>query len=267
MKKILISCAVIFTYSLSAQVGVDTSDPQQKLHISGESTITNGVVGPTIRVDGLNEANNAPVSSDIGIKPVYANPYGDLILMNDSISSGYGYLYGGNTAADDIPFIISDSINLGNNSQIAVYEGGQASTTVIKFIEFTLPTKSLVHFNKSVSLNFVTNEDTPNVISDDIPRFADVSFRVVESPGNVMNNKYIALDGTSYTSASSSSSTGFVFVTGSESVIMPAGHYKIRLLGRAFGNPSIEDGTQSFICTFGEADQDNVSIIAEPWLY
>ena len=57
----------------NAQVGIGTTNPQQELHVSGTDA--------TIRVDGLNAANN--VHND-GTKDavVYANGDGDLILKS-----------------------------------------------------------------------------------------------------------------------------------------------------------------------------------------
>ena len=72
MKKTL---AIIFTFSslvTMAQVGVNNTNPQEELHITGTTS--------TIRIEGLNAVNN-PLNLGVNENTrVYANSNGDLVL-------------------------------------------------------------------------------------------------------------------------------------------------------------------------------------------
>jgi len=96
MNKHLFS-ALLLTLSISAyaqnvKTGIGTTNPQQTLHIAGTTATspvgTTGVnlVKPTVRVEGLNSTNNpAPFTGSDGLKRVYANQTGDLLLVNGSM--------------------------------------------------------------------------------------------------------------------------------------------------------------------------------------
>jgi hypothetical protein len=74
MKKIFL---FLFTFSSLfglAQVGVNNTNPQEELHISGTNS--------TIRIEGLNSTNNPLNLGDKENTRVYANSNGDLVLNN-----------------------------------------------------------------------------------------------------------------------------------------------------------------------------------------
>ncbi|MCZ4245935.1 hypothetical protein [Pedobacter punctiformis] len=87
-----------FSVSVLAQVktGIGTRDPQQTLHVAlpagtaSSSTLVGStgvkLVTPTIRVEGLNSANNTANPGGINaLKRVYTNQEGDLVLVNDDL--------------------------------------------------------------------------------------------------------------------------------------------------------------------------------------
>lgn len=90
-KKILFLCVPLLSFVHSfAQVGINTTEPQQALHVSGISnkltapyvgTTNVKVIEPTIKIEGLSADNNtAHDNSPNSIKRVYANRDGDLML-------------------------------------------------------------------------------------------------------------------------------------------------------------------------------------------
>lgn len=254
MKKTLLITSMLLMGVSFGQVGIDTNTPQRQLHVSGTPSPVdgNGVVDPTIRVDGLNAVNNPAFTSGADILPVYVNSDGDLMLLNASVSAGYGYKVGSNAVDDDL-----------NGSVVGVYDNTGTSVNTLGTYDFNLPTNSLVHFNKSVSLNIAYNASQP--LADGKPRMVVVQYRITAAPDDAYVGKRIAVDGASYTSRDLTSASGFFWLNGAESIILPAGDYTVVLEGRMSANPS--QTNQEFMCQFGGATPDEVSIIAEPWLY
>ena len=72
MKKTYTILSLVFTLFSFAQVGIKNNSPQEKLHISGPTS--------TIRVEGLNAANNPLNLGANENTRVYANGNGDLVL-------------------------------------------------------------------------------------------------------------------------------------------------------------------------------------------
>ena len=72
MKKVLVIISILSSLFVSAQVGVNTTNPQEEVHVSGANS--------TIRIEGLNAANN-PLNLGVNENTrVYANSNGDLVL-------------------------------------------------------------------------------------------------------------------------------------------------------------------------------------------
>lgn len=72
MKKVLVIISIFSSLFTLAQVGVNTTNPQEEVHVSGTNS--------TIRVEGLNAVNN-PLNLGVNENTrVYANSNGDLVL-------------------------------------------------------------------------------------------------------------------------------------------------------------------------------------------
>lgn len=258
MKQIYFVAVILFSSFVSAQVGIDTENPQQQLHISGTATAADslGVVGPTIRIEGLNQTNNPAFENGSTIQPVYANQNGDLVLRNDSVDSGFGYKVGNNLPGDDI------------TTPLIVFYRNEARPVVrnIGVYDFSLPATSLVHFNKTITFNFAESATAP--LNDGRPRFADSEWVISQAPTNTLLGKIIGRDGVTYTSSGPGegiSQSGHVWATGSESIILPAGNYRVRLNTRVYGNAGL--GNYDFVVQVGGGDIDEISIIAQPFPY
>lgn len=255
MKKIYLLGFALSSMLVFSQVGIDTNNPQQQFHVSGTPAgpDANGVVEPTIRVDGLNQTNNPANSGDLS--PVYVNADGDIVLMDATTSSGYGYLVGDNLPNDDI--LTADAI-------VAIYRSGRPPVVRnLGVYDFTLPTTCLVHFNKTITFNFAFNSTT--TLSDGKPRFADTEWKISQAPDNALLGKVIARDGVVFTSHDGSTQSGYLWATGSESIILPAGNYRIRLDARVYSNETLTN--YDYMVQIGGGDFDEISIIAEPWPY
>lgn len=256
MKKIYALAMALSSVALTAQVGIDTDTPQQMLHVSGAAaTDANGVQGPTIRVDGLNETNNPSNNGDL--TPVYVNEDGDFVLRETGAASGYGYKYGSNLPGDDIA-----------SPGVIISYRGEDNPVVrnVRVIDFTLPATSLVHFNKTITFNFAATPTTP--LNDGRPRFADSEWVISQAPTNTLLGKIIARDGVVYTSSGpgeEASQSGHLWATSHESVILPAGNYRVRLNVRVYGYAPFTG--YDYVVQTGGGDADEISIIAEPWPY
>lgn len=72
MKNIFIILFLVIVSKVSAQVGINTTDPQQTVHLSGSTA--------NVRVDGLNETNNNKNLGTDSTTRVFVDAEGDLIL-------------------------------------------------------------------------------------------------------------------------------------------------------------------------------------------
>lgn len=72
MRKIYLTISILTCGLLSAQVGVNTTSPQEELHVAGNNS--------TIRIEGLNSPNNTLNLGANGNSRVFANANGDLVL-------------------------------------------------------------------------------------------------------------------------------------------------------------------------------------------
>lgn len=72
MKKIIYILVSFSFFGVSAQIGVNTNTPVEEVHIAGNSS--------TVRVEGLNAANNILNNGIQGNTRVFVNSSGDLVL-------------------------------------------------------------------------------------------------------------------------------------------------------------------------------------------
>lgn len=75
MKKTILCLSLVFSIATYAQVGINTTTPQEELHIGGTDS--------TIRVEGLNFTNNTLNLGNAENTRVYVDAEGDLVLGNE----------------------------------------------------------------------------------------------------------------------------------------------------------------------------------------
>jgi len=260
MKRIYIFLlfAIICTINLYGQTnltGINTTAPQQQLHVAGTTSSTQigstGVflVKPTIRIDGLNNTNNSTLytSSPSQIQSVSVTQNGDLILSADYpipvVATSLG--------TDEITSLVTlnaPGTNGGNNPSI---EGA------LKTYTFTLTRTSMVHFLASVSVS-VYNTAGATLI-DGTDRAYHAVFKFTAAPAGVAINVNFGQDGSSYVNSTNLGGvSGNMYVQPESYMVLPPGNYTLQLTGRIFGND------YAFRAIFGQGSADMVSIIATP---
>lgn len=223
---LLLTCLSFTTW---AQVGINTTDPQEKLHIAG----TTG----SLRVESLNASNNEFNGGGTATYPLYVDENGDFtlelnVLLNSEASD----------ALDDTALPNSAVELLGTDS-----DGFE--TTIIKSYTITLNRPTLLEAKYAISHKIYEN-DSYDIIDDLLARRVTNYICVSPDPDasdGISNRKY-GPSTKSYTSGSTNSVTG-PFFNGHTVYIRfeQAGTYTINIMGEVSSNTkwSGASGTQS----------------------
>lgn len=153
MKNSIYSLFLLTSVASFAQVGVNTTTPQEELHIEGAAS--------TIRVEGLNFANNAANLGTQENTRVYVDTDGDLVLATEPVA--FDLLFNPHN-------YLSDPLVTSNNQVIQVGSGGGYSPvgdprqTGPGLDTFTLTRNAIVEINYSLSYEIY---DTANFNVDD----------------------------------------------------------------------------------------------------
>jgi hypothetical protein len=282
MKKFLIILTLLFGTGMLAQVGINTSNPQQKVHVYGNTA--------NVRVDGLNETNNSNNLGPDSSTRVLVDANGDLVLGS----------------VTDQPFeILVDSENYivdglltggpsGGGNQINQTGTGGGYTQAglpndISAAIFTLTKSAIVEVNYSIS--FTIQKNNTHRIDDRDARIVQtaVYFRTVTDPtdpyagpavvydidGVAINGGpwcisdpicgelggLIALNGQFYANGSRTRGAYQNFQnTGSDYVKLPAGTYVALFVGQVAVSSAAATG--SIKCHLGAGSEDSLQIIA-----
>jgi len=258
MKKIILSTACLLIwlsgFSQTAQTGINTTTPQQILHISGTPSTSTAIgttgqflVSPTVRVDGLNQTNNSahPASPAISTLPLYATLNGDMVI-GKKVQIIAQTLPGG---TDPIPSFLKNSVS-----------GTAVFTLQLYTINFTLLQPSLVYFNAAVSIGSIFQISavipTPS-LNDGKARMTGIQFMLI---GAGIPSNYLGSTTDSFTNLTANSGqltpTGFFYHSLGKEVKLPAGTYTFQIFGCALAN------NNGFSLSFGESATDYVNIIA-----
>ena len=174
MKYIILTFMLVFTLSeVISQVGINTANPQQEVHVAG--SIEN------VRIDGLNETYNINNFGDDSTTRVYVNASGDLIL---------------GSLGDDGFEILVDTDNYLNNDENPTSQISQVGTGLgynpagilndPSFV-FTLTDKAILEINYSVTWSIYHVQTLKKKRIDDQRSKiiqTGVYFRPVDSDGN-----------------------------------------------------------------------------------
>jgi len=170
MKKLYTIALLTLPFLGFSQVGINTTSPQEALHIGGTTS--------KVRIDGLNTTNNINNLGAGSSSRVYANANGDLVL--GSYSRNVAILF---DSADYLQNV-QDPTNLINQvgsgagfSQGGIPIGGAA-------ISFTLTKPAIIEVNYSVSWNVGKNV-TPT------SRIDDFRARIVQTALYFRQNTYL----------------------------------------------------------------------------
>jgi hypothetical protein len=226
----LIALCFLTVYSISAQVGIGTTDPQETLHISGSDS--------TIRIDGLNSENN---NKNLG----GTSQYNVMVDANGNLS--LGNLSGEISSESNVasPVVIQTTANSGLNSA-ELYKK-----------TFTLTQRALVVITYYISVDFKSYDGTSN-IADGRAKIAHNYFYI--GNGTTPNSaKAYGMTSSVYSNSNCDTATGYVYNSRSTTISLEPGTYSIHLNGAVFGGDLTPDA--AFRSTFGDLDRLDIEAI------
>ncbi|WP_292009820.1 hypothetical protein [Chryseobacterium sp.] len=256
MKNLLLSTLVLGANSLCAQVGISTTSPQKALHVSGTTSSANisgtsiDVVNPTIRIDGLNNANQ---SIQDKLRPVSVTDQGDVVLSH--------------LPAKSLLFI--DPINSSNPEQdyipsaVTINQTSPATSTnlTIRSFNFSLTSPSIVKFNTVTSFQFLKASDgTP--ITDGSNRTWGTRFRFSQAPSGISTaqNSFFGESIRAYSNiVDTTAASGLFYTVSDDTLYLPKGNYTLDI--NLFAGT---ESTQTPLRLVYGGGTDTVSIIAYP---
>ncbi|WP_333807906.1 hypothetical protein [Flavobacterium sp.] len=159
-----------FAFNSNAQVGVNTQNPQEELHVAGPTS--------NIRIDGLNEINNPNNLGSTKSSKVFVNQFGDLVL--GGLENNVQLLFDSDNYLRDVQNPTSLILQTGEGdgfSQAGIPTLGLAAS-------FTLTAPAIVEVNYSVSWNVGKNVTSTS-------RIDDFRARVVQTGMYFRKNNYL----------------------------------------------------------------------------
>lgn len=173
-----IAASIFSLSSIGQNVGINTTNPQEELHIAGTTS--------TIRVEGLDETNNINNLGQNSTSKVYVNEFGDLVLgeMTDNVQ----LIFDSENYLQDVANPTSLILQTGEGdgfSQAGIPTLGLAAS-------FTLTAPAVVEINYSVSWTVGKNFNPSQKIDDYRARTVQtgVYFRLNNYLGPAVVNDY-----------------------------------------------------------------------------
>lgn len=222
MKKIFL-LLLTNSFLIHSQVGINTTNPQQMLHVAGSNE--------TIRVDGLNAFNN-PLNNGIAT-PVSVNANGDLVLEPTTKFSL------------DIVDIIPTPTVLNSNDGSYVTNNNLGSTNIV------LTKSSLVCINYNLTVSQI-QESGGGIIRDGKPRLLHGFIVVNGQRYAYSSNIYSSYHGSIL--GGGTVAVGIFYLNGTHYMNLPAGTHTVSIGGGVFG------GSHAFQAEFGTV-QDTLQVL------
>ncbi len=232
MKKLTQSLAVIATMCMAttafAQVGIGTTNPQQKLHIDGTDPLTE-----TIRIEALN--NTHADNNGIDLSPLAVDTDGNIVI------GGPSFLSNSITDLDETAFI-EPSVT------IATTDGAQLWSAAMHTENFTLTQQTLVEINFSIPVR--VGDPAGGPITDGIARWYGVAVYVDGGFENWYTDLYTNYDdGTTLSGGSGTQTNTFTsgpfMLNGSVYVSLAAGAHTMEIFGTTSGATRTKDSNGS----------------------
>lgn len=151
----------IASYSVSAQVGINTTNPQEELHIAGATA--------NVRVDGLNSSNNSENLGAGSSTRVFVDADGDLVLGD--APSNIEILVDTDNYLDDV----EDPTSLINQVGTSIGYNTAGVPTDIPGATFTLTKNAIVEVNYSVSFSLYKTSSANGRIDDQHARIVQTA--------------------------------------------------------------------------------------------
>ncbi len=229
--KITFSFLLLFTsLACFAQVGIGTTNPQTDLHVAGSSS--------TIRIDGLNSANNSKNLGGSSMYDVMVDANGDLTLGQLS-----GEIFSGPKVAT--PTIVQTTANSGMNAS-ELYQHN-----------FVLTQRAMVVITYYISMDF-DGYDGLAKIDDGRAKIAHNYFYLGD--GTTANtSKTYGMTSSVYSNVNCDTATGYIYNSRSVTLLLEPGTHSIHLNGAVFGGDLVAEA--AFRVTFGEIDRLDINAI------
>ncbi len=215
-------------------VGINTSNPQQTLHVAGATA--------SIRVDGLNATNNTYNGGDLepdgdltnNTFPLYIDDNGNFTLELKTI---YG--------SEEVDAFDDTSLPTSTATLLATSATGQITTDVFTYT-ITVPRASILEVKYGMSYDiYLDNSFT--IITDNLAR--RVQTHVVVT-GDTREYGSVAK---SYSSGTSNSVAGPYYNSGTTYISLPAaGTYDVTIQGRVSSNTKASGGGTTSKATYVE---------------
>jgi len=211
LKQVLNSSLFLFIITSSfSQVGINTTNPQEDLHISG--------VNSTARIEGLNAINNSNNHANVsGGRPaiIHVDEDGNFVIPPSPSTSEILF-----SAKNFLPSTVNKVTGtLGQPLEEQFYQSSS----------FTLTQPALITFQYSLSYS-ITNRDGSAAIEDGKPRILSTYIHLGDGTTADTSVKY-AYESQTYTSSPSSGfiTVGTMYIGNSDTVLLPAGTYSAHM--------------------------------------
>jgi len=212
--------AIQISVCCCAQIGINTSAPQQALHISGTGT---GIAQPVIRIDGLNSTNNPAHESTTSTKRVFADANGTLVIADNAQTNKF-----------------YTSVSLPSTDIPAGTERPVTSQS------FTLNYPSIVHVEARVGMNSTDNISDPTSSTSLLERNGQARlfgsyYKLTAAPAGVATNTAFGQVIISHsTNTGGAQLNGQFYIEPKKDLYLPKGNYTLTLYGYA------QDNTMNF---------------------
>jgi hypothetical protein len=189
-----------------AQVGINTTTPQQALHVSGSGT---GILQPVIRINGLNSTNNPAHENSTSTKRVFSDSDGNLVIYNSNLTNKF---YNKVLPSTAIP-------------------GGTERTVVNQ--TFTLEYPSIVHITARIGMSIANDIANVNLLKDGQARLFGSYYKFTSAPTAVLTNTAFGQTIISYSTSDSSPDqiNGQFYIEPRKDLYLPKGDYTLTLYG------------------------------------
>lgn len=226
----LIAFSFFVVLTASAQVGIGTTNPQESLHVAGNTS--------TIRVDGLNSENNTKNFGGSAKYNVLVDANGNLSLgdMSGEVVSESGI---------SSPVVVQTTANSGLNSS-ELYQKN-----------FTLTQRALVIITYYISIDY-EGYDGVSKIDDGRAKIAHNYFYLGDGT-NADTAKAYGMTSSVYSNSNCDTATGYVYNSRSTTISLEAGTYSVHLNGAVYGGGLTADA--AFRATFGDLDRIDIQAI------
>lgn len=228
-------CICTLSYS---QVGVNNTNPQQALHISGTGS---GSSQPLIQIDGLSAAQNPAHENAASSKRVYRNTDGDLVILSNN-QSNITY------TSSQIPTI---AIPAGTETAVTTYS-------------FTLEYPSSVYFEARPTLYIDSPSSSEAIRRNGQARQIGFYFKFTSAPAGVTINKGFGntyISRTTYSASDDDQFSGDYVFNPKKELFLPKGSYTVVLY--AF----IQNSDVGFITNDSDQATQNMRVSITPVTY